>query len=365
MNNAANQTLIVPDCIDELERVVAAQKRVLAVGNRTKPMLSAGVDAALVSLQAIRGIVEYEPSEFTFTALAGTPIAEIAAALAEKKQYLPFDPMLVDASATIGGTVGSGLSGPGRFRYGGIRDFLLAVQFLSGDGETIKAGGKVVKNAAGFDIPKLMVGSLGRIGVMTQLTFKVFPQPLAQRTLLVRCESHEQATGWICSAAVQRWELDAIDYRPDQKSLFLRLAGPERANEAIAREIKSTWDCEVLDWEAQVEFWRSVRELTWSPESRTFIKVPITPALFLRLHQSFANEKAFHCHLSVAGNVLWIGVDDEVTVSTLSSELDSLECCGLVVRGEHSGCLIGRRNPSRMESAIKQAMDPAEKFPPL
>ena len=105
-------------------------------------------------------------------------------------QYLPFDPMLSAAGATIGGTVAAGISGPGRYRYGGIRDFLLGVQFISSDGAVINAGGKVVKNAAGFDIPKLLVGSLGRLGVMTELTFKVFPQPVAQR----HCESHVRRT---------------------------------------------------------------------------------------------------------------------------------------------------------------------------
>ena len=151
--------------------------RVLPIGQRTKQSLSAGTDATLISLNQLSGIVQYEPSEFTFTALAGTTLHELIETLAEKGQYLPFDPPLVDAGATLGGTVSAGLSGPGRFRYGGVRDFLLGVKFISGDGEVITAGGKVVKNAAGFDIPKLLVGSAGRLGIMTELTFKIFPSP--------------------------------------------------------------------------------------------------------------------------------------------------------------------------------------------
>ena len=95
----------------------------------------------LVSLRCLRGIVEYEPSEFTFTARAGTPVdRDRRSTLAKRRQYLPFDPMLADAGATIGGTVAAGLSGPGRFRYGGIRDFLLGVQFISGDGKLDQRG---------------------------------------------------------------------------------------------------------------------------------------------------------------------------------------------------------------------------------
>ena len=105
--------------------------------------------------------------------------------LAEHGQYLPFDPPLAAAGATLGGTVAAGLSGPGRYRYGGVRDFVLGVRFVDGMGNLVRGGGKVVKNAAGFDFPKLMVGSLGRLGVLAELSFKVFPQPPAFATLAV------------------------------------------------------------------------------------------------------------------------------------------------------------------------------------
>src|SRR5439155_368623 len=134
-------------------------------------------------LSRLSGIVEYEPSEFTFTALAGTPLKAIIAALAERGQYLPFDPPLADAGATLGGTIAAGLSGPGRVRFGGLRDFILGVRFVDGEGRILRMGGKVVKNAAGFDLPKFFVGSAGRFGVLAEITFKVFPRPAATRTL--------------------------------------------------------------------------------------------------------------------------------------------------------------------------------------
>ena len=109
-------------------------------------------------MTGLNGVLEYEPSEFTFTALAGTPVRDIAAILAERGQYLPFDPMLVGAGSTLGGTVASGLSGPGRFRFGGLRDFILGVRFVDGGGRLLRLGGKVVKNSAGFDVPKFFVG---------------------------------------------------------------------------------------------------------------------------------------------------------------------------------------------------------------
>src|SRR3954462_5507459 len=168
----------------ELVDAIRATPRVLAVGARTKPRLSQVEEGvALLSTRGLKGIVEYDPSEFTFTALAGTPVREIASALAEKGQGLPFDPLMTDVGATLGGTVAAGLSGPGRFRFGGLRDFILGVRFVDGEGRLLRMGGKVVKNAAGFDLPKFFVGSLGRFGVLAQITFKVFPRPAFALTL--------------------------------------------------------------------------------------------------------------------------------------------------------------------------------------
>src|SRR5690606_8123830 len=107
-----------------------------------------------------------------------------------------------ERGATLGGTVAAGLSGPGRFRYGGVRDFLLGVRLVNGQGEVVRGGGKVVKNAAGFDIPKLLVGSLGRFGVIVELTFKVFPQPEHATTLKAHYASLDAALGGLRRVAL-------------------------------------------------------------------------------------------------------------------------------------------------------------------
>src|SRR4051794_9908021 len=180
-------SILAPETLSELIDAVRSTPRLLAIGAGTKPRLSA-VDAVKLSTARLRGISEYDPSEFTFTALAGTPVREIAAALAERGQYLPFDPPLVEAGATLGGTVAAGLSGPGRFRYGGLRDFILGVRFVDGMGRLLRLGGKVVKNAAGFDVPKFLVGSLGRFGVLAEVTFKVFPCPPTALTIRIPVE---------------------------------------------------------------------------------------------------------------------------------------------------------------------------------
>ncbi|MDP1591289.1 MAG: FAD-binding protein, partial [Prosthecobacter sp.] len=249
--------MISPSTLTELRDAVLSAPRVIVVGAETKPRLSAAV-AVKISTRQLRGITEYEPSEFIFTALAGTPVKDIIAALAKKGQYLPFDPMLVEAGSTIGGVVASGLSGPGRFRYGGVRDFILGVRFVDGLGRLLRLGGKVVKNAAGFDVPKFLVGSLGRFGVIGEVTFKVFPKRESTLTLQMPFEADKMAR-----VANSRFEVDALDVLPGGETMLVRLAGPGKALEELAKEIGG----EIID----NAIWNEIRETRWN------FKTDITP----------------------------------------------------------------------------------------
>ncbi len=357
--------VLFPDTVESLEQMVQSASSVLPVGNQTKTALSAHPDATLVSTARLRGITEYEPSEFTFTAWAGTPIAEVSAALAEQNQYLPFDPLLSDAGATLGGTVAAGISGPGRVRYGGLRDFLLGVRLLSGSGCAVNVGGKVVKNAAGFDIPKLLVGALGRFGVMTELTFKVFPTAMSLQTYQFPCRNDREAMDRIAMAAASRWELDAIDYRVDCQTLYLRIGGPEPANQAIAAEIGQQLDekLQLVPDDAAAEFWGGIRELNWSGGEKFTVKIPITPSSFMKLRQQTGNDAGFNLHLSAAGNLLWAAVDSVELLTKLDEILAAADLSGLVITGSSNKLWLGRREDSAMARAVKSAMDPAGKFP--
>ncbi|MDZ4402024.1 FAD-binding protein [Prosthecobacter sp.] len=312
--------MITPSSLTELRDAVLSAPRVLAVGAETKPRLSA-VDAVKISTRQLRGITEYEPSEFTFTALAGTPVREIIAALAEKGQYLPFDPMLVEAGSTIGGVVASGLSGPGRFRYGGVRDFILGVRFVDGMGRLLRLGGKVVKNAAGFDVPKFLVGSLGRFGVIGEVTFKVFPRRESMLTLEMPFDADRMAC-----IANSRFEADALDVLPGGETMLVRLAGPGKALEVLAKEIGG----EIID----NAIWNEICETRWN------FKTDLTP-------DQIGDFKA--AHVSCGGNVAF---------STM------LPSRGLTLRGDFP-LWIGGRPRFAIEAAVKQALDPQNHFPTL
>ena len=139
--------------------------------------------AEILDLRPYRGIVDYEPSELVITARCGTPLSEIESALAERGQFLAFEPPAFGADPTIGGVIAAGLSGPRRMYAGAARDFVLGATLLDARGELLRFGGQVMKNVAGFDVSRLLCGSLGILGAITEVSLKVLPQPRAQETL--------------------------------------------------------------------------------------------------------------------------------------------------------------------------------------
>ena len=174
-----------------------------------------------LDLAALAGIVEHTPEECTFTALAGTRISDIERLLAQHGQYLPFDPPLAVAGATLGGTVAAGVNGSCRYRYGGARDFLIGARIVDGRGRLTRSGGKVVKNAAGFLLHQALVGSCGTLGILAELTFKVFPAAEAHATIRVDAAD-------LASATCARWP---------------RSSGPLRSRSARHRAARHSCGC--------------------------------------------------------------------------------------------------------------------------
>ncbi len=356
-------TTLTPTTPAELAEVVRSQPRVLAVGARTKPRLSQVPDGvALLSTRGMCGIVEYEPNEFTFTALAGTSVREIGQALAQKGQYLPFDPMWLEAGATLGGTVASGVSGPGRFRFGGVRDFILGVRFVDGLGRLLRMGGKVVKNCAGFDLPKFMVGSLGRYGVLAEITFKVFPAPASRLTLKLTTTGAEAAAKVLMDAANSRWEPDALDFLPDGKTVCLRLAGPAPALEALSREILARWPGQVLSASEADAAWSEVREFRWTHPGGVLVKVALTPGVVPPLDATARSLDGTRVHISAGGNVAFVSLPSSVQPSALQERLRGLGLPGVTLCG-NAPLWWGARTTPAIAAAVKQALDPQNRFP--
>ena len=260
-------TVSAPATVDELQTLVRDSDRVHAIGKGSKTALHSCLNgAAIADVSALSGIIEYQPAEYTVTVRAGTPVRDVAAALNEKGQYLPFDPLLPE-QASIGGTVAGNLSASRRYRYGGVRDFILGAQVVDGLGRAFRVGGVVVKNSAGFDLSKFLVGSLGRYAIMTELTFKVFPDAPQFRSLGLAYAALEDALAAIYFLNQSPYELDALDLVPaDGRWLLLaRLAGfddtlPQRlerfsaavASETAPMNVTELADCAAL-WDPLAE----------------------------------------------------------------------------------------------------------------
>lgn len=364
--------MVQPKSIEELQQLVRSGQRLHAVGGGTKSALheTGNRDVTVVSTTGFRGMLEYEPTEFTFTARAGTPLTEIAAALAEQGQYLPFDPPLTAAGATLGGTVAAGLSGSGRFAYGGLRDFLIGARLVNGLGNVVYGGGKVVKNAAGFDIPKLNVGALGQFGVLVELTFKVFPLPQTFFTLKADFASRAAALHTMTRLATLPLDLKCLDFEPPH-TLWIRGGGREEALPARGQTI-----CNIVGEAAgaieRIEdddgYWDAVGQFAWRSDVERLAKVPITPRLIEPLEQQFTELQRSAAGLrrrySVGGNLLWVAWPDELLTETFEDLLRDMQLSSLAVLGRWPQRWLGVPHENVFGQRLRMAFDPHGKLMP-
>lgn len=348
--------------IDEIGELIQSHDKLLAFGSKTKTAIYSPEGTVPLDLSKVKGILEYEPSEYTFTALAGTRLDEIDQMLADNNQFLPFDPLLIKHGATLGGTVASNLSGPGRYHFGGVRDFILGVHFFDGEGRLIRSGGKVVKNAAGFDIPKLMVGSLGSLGALIELSIKVFPRPQEYRTVIAHYPTLLEALEHLIRLTACPIEILCLELEPTDNSfdLRIRIGGFEALFDLRTERLKELVDeIEILDGEADSIYWEHINEFDWLSEDMVLIKVPLTPKLVLDLDE-FLDQQGSIRRYSVGANVAWIGWSG--SVNKLDKHLKESNLTGLTILGSTDQIRLGAWNPGNFYLRIKKALDPLEKW---
>jgi len=180
------------------------------------------------------GVIDYHPSELVITARAGTPIAQLSELLQANGQYLPFEPRQFNGLATLGGSVAEGLSGPRRPWSGSVRDYVLGCQLISGEAKLLRFGGQVMKNVAGYDVSRLMAGSRGWLGVLTEISLKVLPAP---RAVTTQCLQYTPAESIAAYFKWYRQGLPVTGVMHDGTSLFVRLEGNENGVRQAAQTI--------------------------------------------------------------------------------------------------------------------------------
>lgn len=350
-----------PSSIDEISSAVVAHQRLRARGGGTKPALSAAIDPETVlDMRGLSGIVEHRPEECTFTALAGTPIADIERRLAPHGQYLPFDPPLADAGATIGGTVAAGVNGSCRYRFGGIRDFIIGARVVDGRGEVIASGGKVVKNAAGFLLHQALVGSCGALGVIAEVTCKVFPAAETHATLRVDTTDIAEATALVATLQHARFDLEALDVEAPA-TVWVRLGGFSEAMPARLAALQQVLGTGARTSSADEDaaVWRAASAFAWVPAGWSLVRVPTTLPMVAALDAALAGHGARRRY-AVGGNLALVAWPHPLEV--LDAWLREAGLAGQVLIGAPQRQAIGVSRDNAFGARLKGVLDPDGRF---
>lgn len=359
----------------------AAGSRLRIRGGGSKDAVGAPCPATVLDMTAFNGVVDYDPAELVLTVLAGTPLRDVEALLAEHDQMLafaPWDPACLfggaEGRATIGGTVAAGISGSQRLTQGAARDHMLGFAAVSGRGERFVAGGKVVKNVTGYDLPKLMAGSWGRLAALTEITLKVLPRPAVSLTVVAEGLSARQA--WQAMARILRShaEVAAAAHLPagavsDRSITALRLQGFAPSVEARCQIVEAIehddWRFARTDAATAVAIWAALRSLSPLPTEAPLWRVSL-PARhgpdFLEAVAAVDSEWVMNW---AGGLIAFAGVRDPVQLRHAAARL-----------GGHATLLRGPealRNAvptfqpaapavASLEERVRRAFDPAGVF---
>ncbi len=330
---------MAPGSVEQLTEALhwglASAQPLEIVAGGSKRTIGRPVEARhLLDVGGLRGIVSYQPAELVLTARPGTPLAEIEAVLAANDQMLGFEPPSFaqllgshPARATLGGVLGAGFSGPRRIKNGGARDHLLGAVAVSGRAETFSAGGKVVKNVTGYDLPKLLAGSHGTLAVFCELTFKVQPAPEDTRTLVLDGLSATDAVRVFLAAGACSADVSAMTFIPaksafpgvdaGQSSTLLRLEGATLSVTARLGQLRnvlaSFGPAGTLDKEASLVAWRAIREVVpfAAARDRVLWRICVPPAsgaaVLARLTVALPGARAL---LDWGGGLIWLELAD-------------------------------------------------------
>jgi glycolate oxidase FAD binding subunit len=280
---------------------------------------------ATLSSAGLIGVTLYEPAEMVVAARAGTPLAEVVRTLAEKNQELPFEPMdhrpLLGSTGepTIGAVAAGNISGPRRVIAGAARDALIGVRFVNGRGEAIKSGGRVMKNVTGLDLVKLMAGSWGTLGFLTEVTFKVLPRPERVATLVLTGLDDARAVAALCAAVASPFEVTGAAHLPAKVDgtarTLIRIEGfsfsvDYRLGE-LRKLLKGYGAADVIDGEAADALWRTVRDVMpfAEPRDKAVWRVSTAPTKGPHVAAQIGRARDARWYYDWSGGLLWIATD--------------------------------------------------------
>ena len=310
--------------VTEIVMDARAAKTPLAIeGGNTRAGLGRPMQAPVtLSTSALSGITIYEPAEMVISARAGTPVSEIERAIGEKGQMLPFEPMdhrALYGSAgdpTIGAVAACNISGPRRISSGAARDHLIGLRFVNGRAEAVKSGGRVMKNVTGLDLVKLVCGSHGTLGVITEVTFKLLPKPRRTATLVVEGLDDERAVACMSAALGSPFEISGAAHLPpglwgESARTVLRLEHfPDSVHyrlNALEKLLAAFGPMARLDHEPSLNFWRDLRDVgpLVRPSDSAIWRISVAPTRAPRLMRTICETLQGAYFYDWGGGLLW------------------------------------------------------------
>ena len=352
------------DAIQERVRQALAENAALKIfAGRTKSFLGRQHDGIPLDLSALTGIVSYEPDELVLVARPGTKLSEIEALCRGENQYFAFEPPAWGAAATIGGTVACNLSGPRRFKLGALRDHLLGAELIDGHGERIRTGGKVVKNVTGYDLSKVLAGSFGTLGVLTEVCLKVWPRPQTQETLFIYGPTPAAALERILDWAARPLQITGLACDADRVAARVEGPAPAVRKQLATLRAGESAESEVVEEAESQAFWRRWRELEWlvpaAGEQRWRFSGP--PTRMVQLMEALKVEGLSRWGLDWAGGLLWALLPVAAQAARLQRTAAHHQALGWrFAADEHNDDAFTPLSPgaARMNQMLKRALDP-------
>jgi glycolate oxidase FAD binding subunit len=322
---------------DAIREALAAEEPLEVIAGATKRGLGRPLQLPhILDLSRLAGIRDYQPSELVLTAGAATPLSEIESTLASARQMLAFEPpdwaelfalpACVANRATLSGVLACNLSGPRRIRAGATRDHFLGFRGVSGRAEVFKAGGKVVKNVTGYDLPKLMAGSYGTLAVLEEVTIRVLPRPETACTVLLCGLDPKAGLQSLSRALASPHEISGAAYLPagiaatwasfsgSRGVAALRLEGPPPSvafrRERLLMELSSDCESAVLDFAPSNAFWRAIRDVVplARPGDRAIWRISVAPSRGAEIGDAIGRQLDTDWYLDWGGGLLWVAV---------------------------------------------------------
>lgn len=333
-------------------------------GGGTRGDLGNPVEGTHLSTAGLNGITLYEPGALTLIAQAGTPVAEVEAALASEGQMLPFEPMDHRAlmgttgTPTIGAVAACNISGPRRIQAGAARDSMIGVRFVDGRGDVIQNGGRVMKNVTGYDLVKLMAGSYGTLGVLTEISFKVLPRPEAAATVSIDGLEAEAAIATLCRAMGSPNDVTGAAYVGG--TVHLRVEGFEGSVAFRAEALKTLFkdrDIAVeMDAAKNAQLWQSIRDVealsnTTGNIWRLSCKPTEAPGLVAALSARHDIKAAYDW----SGGLVWIAAPGDADLRATTGSFDGHLS---LIRGTGFPAFQDTGPLRRIEAGLRAQFDP-------